>query len=787
VTALTTKLWRDLWRLKAQALAIALVMASGVAMFVMSFCVIATLQRARADYYERYHFADLFASVKRAPLALLEPLAAIPGVAAADARVVEEVLLDLDDLPEPAVGRLVALPAPPASGLNGLHLRRGRFGEPGRADEVVANEPFAAAHRLGPGDRLRAVLNGRRRVLTIVGVAISPEFVYQIRGGDLFPDDRRFGVLWMDRLALATAFDLHGAWNDLALKLAPDASLDDVVRQVDALTGRYGGGGACGRERQLSHRYVADELSQLRAMAMIAPTLFLAVSAFLLHVVLHRLVATQREQIATLKAFGYSRAEIAHHYLGFTLLIVAAGSLLGIAAGAWLGRGLAGLYGRFFRFPTLDFRVDTATALLGCGIAAATSLLGALGAVARATALAPAEAMRPQAPARHRATLAERLGLGALLSSRVRMIVRQLERAPLRSLLTCTGLALGVAIFVLGSFSKDIARYLVDFQFRGAMRFDWSVALVEPSSHAALHELARLPGVVRCEPFRAVPVRMRAGHHARQLAIQGLEEERELLRTVDLKRGPRELPADGLLLSSTLCDLLEVAPGDRVEVDVLEGDRRTLVLGVADRLDDLSGLSASMEIGALRRALGEGDTISGAYLAVDRERADDLYLALKGLPRVASVTSRRAALATLEEILGENILRMRLYTVAFAAIVVFGVVYNSARITLAERGRELATLRVLGFTVGEISFLLLGEIGLLLLLALPLGAAIGCGFSAVETLAMQTETQRFPRIVSGETYLEAIAVVVVAALLSGLVVRRRLAGLDLVAVLKARD
>lgn len=787
MTALNRKLIRDLRQLASQALAIGLVIACGVATFVMSLTTLGSLERSRDRYYDEFRFAQVFAHLKRAPNSLADRIREIPGVAAVRTRVVVDVTLDLPGMVEPAVGRLVSVPERRQPGLNDLHLRRGRYLEPGRRGEVLANEAFADAHGFQPGDRLKAVINGRLEQLTIVGIALSPEYIYQIRAGELFPDNKRLGVLWMADPELAAAYGLEGAFNAAALTLSRAASEPEVIRQLDTLTADYGGLGAFGRDEQVSHRLLTDELVQLRAMALIPPSIFLSVAAFLLNVVLNRLISTQREQIAALKAFGYTRGEVGAHFLKLALLIVLGGALLGTAAGARLGHGLTLMYAKFFHFPVLEFRLSAGVVLLAAGVSLTAGVLGVAGAVNRAMRLPPAEAMRPEPPAHFRPTLVERAGLQRLFSQQARMILRQLERKPVRAAFAVLGISLAVAVLVLGSFSRNIIDFVAEHQFYRSQRFDFSVSLVEPAAGAAAHELARLPGVLRCEPFRSVAVRLRHGHHSRRVGILGLEPSRQLLRLINLDQREAVLPAEGLLISEKLGELLDARVGDLVTVEVMEGQRPVREVHIAGLMQDLSGTSAYMELAALNRLLREGPTISGAFLACDPASADAFHARLKETPRLGSVTSQRAALASFRETLAENLLRMRLFNVTFACIIAFGVVYNSARITLSERSHELATLRVIGFTRREISAILLGEVGVLTFAALPVGLVAGYGLAALATAALETETQRFPLVVRPDTYGFAVSVVLVAALLSGLVVRRRLDHLDLVAVLKSRD
>jgi len=785
--ALDRKLVRDLWHLRAQVAAIGVVVACGVATVVTTRTSYTSLLVSRDAYYDDYRFADVFAHLKRAPEGVGAWLAAIPGVAAVETRLVSAVTLDVPGLAEPATGRLVSVPERRRPALNDLHLRRGRWLEPGRPDEVIASEAFAAANHLDVGDSLGAVINARWERLHVVGIAISPEYVYEIGEGGLFPDNRRFGVLWMSREALAPAFDMVGAFNDASLRLEPGASLSDVIARIDRALERYGGLGAYGREDQVSARFLNDEIAQNRVSGTVVPAIFLGIAAFLLNVVLGRLVSTEREQIAVLKAFGYSDWAVGWHYLKFALVALLLGAAVGVALGLRFAALTIGTYATFYRFPEFVFRLDWTAVGLAVVVTVVAAALGAAGAVRRVVRLPPAAAMQPEPPPRFQGGLFERLGLDRLLAVPGRIIARSLERRPMKALLSALGIAFAVAILIVGRFFVDAILRIADVQFRHVQRENLMVAFNAPRSPGVRYELARLPGVLRVETFRSVPARLHAEHRSRRVAILGLEAGGDMRRLVGRDFAVTPVPPEGVVLTAKLGEILRVEPGDTLTVEVLEGARpvrRVLIAGV---VDELLGLSAYMDERALNRLMAEGNTLSGAFLRVDPNAASSLYGWLKRLPAVAGVASRDAALASFEATLARSIGVMTTILVGFAGALAVAMVYNAARIALSERGRELASLRVLGFSRAEVAVMLLGEQAVLAAAGIVLGLGIGYGFCVVLAGLYQWELFRIPLFVSGRTYAFAIAVIVVAAMASGLVVRRRLNRLDLVAVLKTRE
>jgi putative ABC transport system permease protein len=787
LSALNRKLLRDLWAMKGQALAIALVVAAGVAMYVMYLANFASLSETRRAYYERQRFADVFATLKRAPQRVAAQIADIPGVAAIETRTVAAVTLDLADLDQPATARLVSIPASRRPLVNDLFLRRGRWIEPGRPDEVLASEAFVNANRLQPGDRVPAVINGRRRLLTIVGVALSPEFIYSIRPGELVPDDRRFGVLWMDQRALAAAFDMEGGFNDVVLSLAPGASVEDVVSRLDRILEPYGGLGAIPRALQLSNWTLDSELKQLQSFGFLLPLIFLMVAAFILNVALSRALALQRAQIAALKALGYGNVALGWHYMKWALLIGAAGVAIGIAAGAWLGSAIGALYNQYFRFPELLFSIPLEVVAGATAMTLGAAAAGAFTAVRRAVLLPPAEAMRPEPPARYGRSVLELPALASRIGTAGRMVVRNLGRRPLRAAVSIVGIGFAVAVLMIGFVFVDAIDRLITTQFSVTERQDVTVSFVEPRSAAARHALARLPGVIAVEPVRAVAARVRAGHRERYLAITGVDPDAGLRRVVDASGREVRVPPSGVVLSAMLGQVLGVGSGDTIVLEVLEGSRPVRRVPVTGLVDDVMGLAVYMDMAALHDLLREGGVMSGAVMLIDAAQETALSRELKRTPSVAGVGFKRTVLRSFRDTMAANMDLTVFINLLFAGVIAFGVVYNAARVSLSERSHELASLRVLGFSRAEISLILMGELALLTLAALPVGAGIGYLLSAAIASTVQSEVYRFPLHVSRQAVALSWLGILAAALVSALLVRRRLDRLDLVGVLKVRE
>ena len=784
---LDRKLLRDLGGLKGQIAAVALVMACGLAMMILSRSLIFSLSQARDLYYAAHRMGNVFADLRRAPKALAQRIAELPGVAGMEVRIKGTLLLDLPDVLEPADGLVLSLPDERDPALLSLFLRRGRLPASGTRGEVAISEAFAEARGLQPGDTLQATLRGKQQRLIITGIALSPEFIFEARPGETLPDAKRFGVFWMRERELAAAMDLEGAFNNVVLSAGPGTEPESIEAALDLLLGPYGGLGAFGLREHPSANRLNDELGILSILAVAFPLAFLSVAAFMSSSVLTRLVRLQREQIAQLKAFGFTPREIGMHYAKFALVMVVLGTALGAAGGLHLGSQFVALYHKFFKFPNLPFQPAWGAVAVAFCANTLAAFAGVLGAVRQAIRLAPAQAMRPEPPASFRPSLPERLGFAKAIPLPVRMALRNIERRPAQALFTTLGLALAAGIPVLPGAMRDGVDHLLSFEWDVAQRQNASVGLREPGSATTAHSLAALPGVLRSETFRSVPVRIRFGHHTRRLLLTGLDPAGTLNRPLDEHGDPVGVPPSGLAISAKLAEILEAVPGDFLQIEVLEGKRPVHSVKLESLITDYAGLNAYMSMEAIHTMLQEGETVSGAHFQVDTLQWERLFQRIKNTPAISALRLKEATRTSFKQTTAESINLLQTLYFSFAVVVAFGVVYNSARIALSERSRDLATLRVLGFTHGEVAAVLIGELALLTLLALPAGLAFGSVLSQLIISKVHTESVRLPLVLTSNNFATAATIVIASATCSFALVTRRIRQLDLLAVLKAAE
>lgn len=737
MSALQKKLWRDLWRLRWQCLTIAVLVGCGIASAVAALSASASLSASCESFYAEARFADVFAPVRRAPRAMLGRLAALPGVVAADGRVSGEYRVEVADATDPITARFVSIGWPRDAQPNATIVREGRMPEPGSADEVLLGEGFAEAWHLRPGDAISAVIEGRRARLRVVGIAVSPDFVYAANPRTGLPDLRHYGVIWMDEDALARAAGYVGATNEIALRLARGADVAETIRRVDALLLPYGGLGAYGRDDQPSAKMLEQKIRGVRGLAGTLPIVFLGVAAFLLYVVLSRVVGTQRDQIATLKALGYHTRELLFHYLELAGIVCALGVLVGVALGVLGARGLLSVYAQYFKFPSYVFRLEPVAIFGASAFALLAALLGAYLAVRRTVAIPPAEAMRPEAPPAYHASILDRLY--AWLAPMTRMVLRDAARRPFRLVVSAGSIALATSIVLAGGVFRDSIDTILHLQFESSRREQITVTLDTARPIRAVRDLEHVPGVIRAESERVVPIRLRAAQRVRTTVLLGLEPGMDMHRLLDRETRPLRLPTGGLSLSRVLAASLQVREGDPIDVEVLDGDRRSLRLPVGALVDDLFGIFAYMDARELAARLDEERRANLVLVAASARDLDAVVARLEQLPAVAAVSRPELDQSLFRAEIADALGVESIMLAFFAAAIAVGVVYNNARIALELRARDLATMRILGFSRAELAVVLLGEQAIQVLLGVGPGLLLGRSIGQLWASAVDQE------------------------------------------------
>lgn len=728
--ALHRKLIRDLRGSAGTLLSVVAIIAIGTGSFIGLGSAQRILESSQAAYYRTYRFADFWIDVKKAPLTEVERIAAMPEIAAIDARVIFDVILDLDGEPKPITGRLISTPARGFDRtLNGICLIRGSGFSDDRNEEAIISEAFAAAHHLEVGDRIHVILNRKRESFVIVGTAISPEYVYMVRGpGDLIPDPHRFGILYVKDDYARDVLDFKDACNQIVGQVVPGThdQIDVILDRIDRALHPFGVLELTPRRRQASHRFLSDEIKGLAVSATIMPAVFLGVAALVLNILMIRLAQRQRTVIGTLKAIGYTDRAVMVHFLSFGVAVGLIGGLAGAALGIGLTHLMLDAYREFFQFPTFLYRSYPDLMLFGLMISVAFSLVGTIRGVREVLRLQPAEAMRQRPPDRGGSIFLERFPrIWRLFGFRTHMALRSLFRNRTRTVTAIVATALATSIIFMSIASYDSFLYLVQYQFDMVAHSDVDIGMRDEASMRALYEARSLPGVDYAEPLLGVRCDLRHGRNARRMVITGLSESHRLTTPMDADQKPIRIPDDGLVLSRKLAELLDVRVGDKLEMTPVRGRRETRHVRVASIVETFLGMDCYADIRYLSRVVGESLAINAVQLAVSPAKVGELLRDIKTIPNAQGLGVRADAKASIEQTLVDTSLFSIGIMVIFAGVIAFGSTLNNALIEIGDRLREISTLRVIGYHPGQIAGILfrqsLATFVVGLLLAFPLG------------------------------------------------------------------
>ncbi|MEX0866942.1 MAG: FtsX-like permease family protein [Pirellulales bacterium] len=779
MSILHRKLLRDLRSSKGLLIAIASIITIGVMLFVYMRTTYYNLLLAKSEYDYEGRLADFWIDLKKAPLSAIEPIREMPGVARLESRIQFFATVDLARSEQPLNGLVISLPDDRQQRLNDVRLTRGSYFSDQRAEEVIVNDLFAAEHGIYPGQTIHLILNNRRQELFVVGTAMSVEFVYLLGPGSLVPDPAHFGVFYIKRSFAEEVFDFDGATNQLVGRFSPEVAgdggglLDAIERRLEP----YGVFSKTPQRLQASNRFVSDEIEGLGTFARIMPAIFLTVAALVLNVLMSRLVDQQRTIIGTLKALGYRNAQLFLHYTLFGLVVGLIGGLLGLGLGYLMAAWVTDIYGQFYSFPNLANRFYPSVHLQGLAICLATALIGSLRGAKEAIQLSPAEAMRPKPPARGGAIWLEKLSLlWRRLSFGWRMVLRLLFRHKLRTTAGLFAAASGAALLMCGFMMSAAMRYLVDFQYREVLRSDIDLTFSDEQGLDALLEARRLPGVDHAEPQFTLAGTFSHGHHRRDGGIIGLRSDARLTVPRTDRGDAVAIPEAGLVMSRRLANWLDLKVGDRVTFQPTVGERRSLQLPVASITDGYLGIAVYADIEYLSRLVAEEFVMNAVQLQTDGSPANlaRLYAEIKQLPAVQAANEREDVIFNLEDtfIKTQNVFIFLL--ILFAGVIFFGSILNSSLISLAERRREVATLRTLGYTNWQVGGLFLRESMLVNLCGAALGMPIGYALAWLLAWAYTTEMFRFPLVAPAWSWAGTLIAAVAFGLAAHAVVQREI-------------
>jgi putative ABC transport system permease protein len=779
---LLKNLTREILSFKAQVFSIALVIGIGVAVYFGFSTTYDSLLVSRDHFYQEAHFPDLFSRLIKAPRYLLSQISTIEGVEKIEARIEKDALISLPKMQQPGVGHFITIPDQGQPELSQLFMVQGRLPN---IDEVVVSESFFKANKLQLGHKLFATIDGKRKEFKISGIAVSPEHIIAIQQGAQMPDDKHFALVWINQSVLESALDMRGSFNTLVTKLKKNAIAMDVKNKIDDIIDRYGGTNTYDRSKQPSAVYVREELKQLNVQASTIPIFFFLVAAFILNIVISRLTRTQRSQIATLKALGYSNLSISQYYLILASLIVLLGTLIGILLGIWIGVSMVDLYGLFYHFPLLVYKMSYQKLMIAIIASLLTAFLGTFSSLKKVFKLQPADAMKPPSPTNYANNWLEATLLFQSLRPKSRMIIRGLITTPIRSLMMGLGVSFSVVLLILGLFWSDSLEVLIQGQYNFRQKESARIQLTHEMGSNIVYQIERLTGVLKAEGYRVVPVEVNYNQYTETTSIKGYPENYELAEIIDENFQKIELPKRGFHISQSLANKLSLKKGDQIELKILSGKKPIIKVKVSQIIPSFFEnqiLTTRKELARLMQTDDLVNTVVFRSLA----NSSRLYTELKKIPTVLSITFKESAMKMFTETSAKFLLVFALIFSLFAGAIAFGISYNNLRVTLSERDWEISTLMILGFKNIEVFKIITSEVLTLVLGFIPLGWFMGYYNARWLLLKLSMEEFPIPLHVSDFTYGLSASIVVLATAISFILIFWRLKKLDLVATLKSR-
>ena len=792
VKTLDRKLLREVRTHLGMLLAVTSIIAVGVANLVMMVSSYMNLSEAKRLYYAQCRMADFSIELKKVPLAELSALAAMPEVAEIRPRIQQYVTVDIDGVAEPLGGQVLSLPDRRRPMIDDIVIRQGSYFSDRRENEVIVNEEFARVHRLRPGQWIRLLLNNQQQELFIVGTAISSEYVYLLAPGAIAPDAKHFGIFYLKQSYAEDVFDFQGSANQVLGRLSAVAhgSPREVLRRAEDMLSSYGVFSTTPLADQPSNKFLTQEIQGLRSFGFVAPAMFVAVAALVLNVLLGRLAQQQRTVIGTLKALGYSDLQVFWHFLKFGLIIGVLGGLLGCGLGWWLAAAMTAIYRKFFQFPELANHFHFGVHATGMLVSIGFAVLGSARGSRTALRLHPAQAMRPAPPRSGGAIFLEHFGrLWQSLGSGWRMVLRNVLRSRFRTAACIFAAAMGASVLINGFMMQLSIDHLIDFQFEQVMRSDVDLTFKDERGQEALSEAAALPGVDRAEPVLYVACNFINGVHRKKGSITGLLGHATLTVPRDVEGRPIRIPAHGLVVNRTLADALHVRRGDLLGVQPIKGQRRLQYVPVVAIADSYLGTSVYADIEYLSRLIDEELALSGVQLATDQapESRAALYRALKQMPALQAVSERAKMIKSLRETVLDNQEIITGIIVLFAGVMFFGSILNASLVSLAERQREVATLRVLGYGPWEVGSLLLRESMITTLVGTTLGMPLGYLLTVMIATAYSSDLFRMPVITSPGLWMLTFMCALAFGLITHLFVQRAISTMDWLDALKTQE
>jgi putative ABC transport system permease protein len=784
---LRKKLAREIRQAKFRFAGIASVVAIGIILFTASYMSFLNLSSSIAYTYERLHFEDLLVRVKRAPERAVERLSSLPNVKELTPRVNDPLGMELEDNTR-VTGQIIGVPATRPY-VNLLQVQSGRdLKEREQELTCLVESHFAKFNKLGEGDIIYAVKNGRRIPVRIAGVAASPEYLVVYRDRQ-FPMTSAtvFGVFYFPMEQARSLLDHpSGSYNEFAFTLHDYTILDTTLAQIKELLSPYSVEEVTTRDNQISKSILELDIRQFHNFALFFPILFFTIAAFSIYMILSRMVRIQKPIIGLMRAIGYSSRDILFHYLSFALLVGAAGFAVGALLG-WAATGIISkIYSSTMGIPFVSYGFHPWVFLYGFLLAMAFCGLAGFVPARQSAAVQPTEALRGVVdPVRYgKITWAERL-LPSLSRLKVfwRLPLRNVFRNRRRTAFTVLGTMFAVVLIMMTMGLNDTVHGTMNLAFNHMFTFDMAALFLEPQTRVIQKEIEAIPGVTAVEPTVGFPCTLGSGDREVESVVMGELPESAMRGFLDEKNRQVKLAPGHCLLSKTYRDQLGIQAGETVKVS---SSGRSASFVVSDFIVEPLGAFVYVPIEEARDLLGYGHRSSAFYVRADATYYQEIREALYRIPGVLTLLDLSQIKKEINFYIGLMYIMIAVM-LAFGMIMAFTLVFNTSTINILEREQEVATMLTLGVPQWKASLSLTLENVIMGLLGL-LPGYIAARILMIQAMKLyETDLFSFNPIVSPWTYLIVAALVIAVMVLSELPSLRYINRLNLAQSTKSRS
>lgn len=771
---LLIKLLRDLWARKGTLFALIMILATGVACYTGMAAVYQDLDNARAEYYHKYNLADFTLDLKRAPITATYKLENLPNVLRLRKRIKINAVATLPKKADPIPCVVMSLPVPKRNVINNVRMIRGMWFSNPHANEILVNQQFMQARHLQIGDRIKVRFPDEERNLLIVGIVTSPEYTFVLAPNTLAPDPGGFAIIYAPFKYLQQYSKLNGSFNQLLgmVKNNSDIAVENTMSLLADKLDAYGVLLQTPQREQISAKILHDELVNVKKSTSFLPTIFLLVAALILNIILGRLVAQQRSAIGILKAIGYNNFAILRHYLGFGLIIGLLGGIIGIIFGYGLQYLLLEQYKTYFLIPNMHAYFYADIIIIGILVSILSALAGSLFSAYQATKLEPAESMHPPTPEIGTHILIEQIKIfWQKLSFQNKMIMRAIFRNRLRSFITITAAIAATALVFTALEFLDSMYKMGNFSFDEVQHQDYNLALRDPLGIDIIRPNAIIPGVKQIEGQLVVPAKLQSGPYKKNTEVTGLPQNNVLYTPVDKQARKISVSKSGLVINKTLANMLHVKTGDTIIMRPLLGNRTTTRVTIIKIITTYLGLAVYADQTWLSRLLGNSYLTNHILFKLHKNADVNKFIAaINKFAPIINLISTKVSKQLFFESLYKFMLFAAFIMIGFAGIIAMGAILNTAMISLNERERDVASLRVLGFTSIQVAKIFFGESILLNCLGIFLGLFGGVYLAYYASVVFSTEVYRMPLVIRPIRLVETVLIMFTFVLISQIII-----------------